>query len=131
MRLAGITGAVRGRTRRSTTTRRDASAPRHPDLVHRGWDTPQTTYERWVADFSYVWTLTGSVYVAFVVDVYSRRQLGWRVSSSRQTSLVLDAPRQAVDVRHRGEAMPGVQWTVAGSCTLRRRQPVHVRGIHR
>ena len=114
MRLAGIAGAVRGRTRRTTTTSRDATAPRHPDLVHRGWNTPQTTDELWVADFSYVWTLTGFVYVAFVVDVHSRRLLGWRVSSSRQTSLVLDALRQAVDVRHRGEAMLGLQWTGRG-----------------
>lgn len=52
MRIAGITGAVRGRTRRTTTTRRDAAAARHPDLVQRGWDEPSATDELWVADFS-------------------------------------------------------------------------------
>lgn len=82
--------------------------------MHRGWDTPQATDELWVADFSYVWTLTGFVYVAFVVDAYSRRLFGWRVSSSRQTSLVLNALGQAVDVRHRGDARLGVQWTGRG-----------------
>ena len=117
MQIAGITGAVRGRTRRTTTTRRDASAPRHPDLVQRGWHAPQAIDELWVADFSYVWTLTGFVFVAFVVDVYSRRVLGWRVSASRQTRLVLDALRQALDVRHRSHAAlgtAGVQWTGHG-----------------
>ena len=52
------------------------AAPRHPDLVQRGWDAPKAVDELWVADFSYVWTLAGFVYVAFVVDVYSRRILG-------------------------------------------------------
>jgi transposase InsO family protein len=103
MRIAGISGAVRGR-HRTTTTRRQNSAPRHPDLVNRGWRTPQDLDEIWVADFSYVWTLTGFVYVAFVVDVYSRRILGWRVSSSMHTALVTDALRQAIDVRHRAGA---------------------------
>ena len=67
--------------------------------------------------YSYVWTLTGFVFVAFVVDVYSRRVLGWRVSASRQTRLVLDALRQALDVRHRSHAAlgtAGVQWTGHG-----------------
>ena len=109
MRLAGIRGVVRGR-QRTTTTRRDATAPRHPDLVNRGWDAPSTTDELWVADFSYVWTLAGFVYVAFVVDVYSRRILGWRVSGSMRTQLVLDAFRQGLHVRHRDQA----HWTPAG-----------------
>ena len=64
----------------------------------------------WVADFSYVWTLAGFVYVAFVVDVYSRRILGWRVSGSMRTQLVLDAFRQAMHTRHRGHA----RWTSQG-----------------
>jgi transposase InsO family protein len=109
MRLAGIRGVVRGR-HSTTTTRRDASAPRHPDLVGRGWDSPKTVDELWVADFSYVWTLAGFVYVAFVVDVYSRRILGWRVSSSMRTRLVLDAFRQALHTRHRGDSV----WTSDG-----------------
>ena len=56
-----------------------------------------------MADFSYVWTLVGFVYVAFVVDVFSRRILGWRVSTSRHTTLVLDALRQALRTRQRTE----------------------------
>ena len=109
MGIAGITGAVRGR-HRTVTTRSDRSAPRHPDLVQRGWDTPTGTDQLWVADFSYVWTLAGFCYVALVVDVFSRRILGWRVSTSRHTWLVLDAFRQALHTRHHGDAM----WTATG-----------------
>lgn len=109
MALAGIRGVVRGR-HSTITTRADRSVPRHPDLVGRSWDAPTTIDELWVADFSYVWTLSGFVYVAFVVDVYSRRILGWRVSSSMRTQLVLDAFRQARHTRHRGE----VSWTPTG-----------------
>jgi putative transposase len=100
MGIAGISGAVRGRHRTRTTVS-DEKAPRHPDLVKRGWNVPAGTDELWVADFSYVWTLAGFVYVAFVVDVYSRRILGWRVSASKAANLVTDALRQAMDVRHR------------------------------
>lgn len=106
MRIAGIRGVLRGR-HGTVTTRRDHAAARHPDLVGRGWDAPQAVDELWVADFSYVWTLTGFCYVAFVVDVYSRRILGWRVSSSMRTQLVLDAFHQALHTRHRGDA----SWT--------------------
>ena len=106
MGIAGITGAVRGRHRTTTTTRRSAQAPRHPDLVKRGWNVPTGTDQLWVADFSYVWTLAGFVYVAFVVDVFSRRILGWRVATSMRTFLVTDALRQAIDVRHRA----GARW---------------------
>jgi transposase InsO family protein len=109
MGIAGISGAVRGK-HRTVTTRSDRSAPRHPDLVKRGWDAPTWTDQLWVADFSYVWTLVGFCYVAFVVDVFSRRILGWRVSTSREASLVVDAFRQALQVRHRGEAA----WTATG-----------------
>jgi putative transposase len=109
MGLAGIRGVVRGR-HSTITTRPDASAPRHPDLVQRGWDAPKAVDELWVADFSYVWTLAGFCYVAFVVDVYSRRILGWRVNGSMRTQLVLDAFRQALHVRHRGDA----HWTSQG-----------------
>jgi putative transposase len=103
MSVAGIGGAVRGR-HRTVTTRRDGSAARHPDLVRRGWDAPTGPDQLWVADFSYVWTLAGFVYVAFVVDVYSRRILGWRVATSRHTPLVIDAFRQALQVRQRTDA---------------------------
>lgn len=109
MEIAGITGAVRGK-HRTRTTRRDDTRPRHPNLVKRGWDTPTGPDQLWVADFSYVWTLAGFCYVAFVVDVFSRRILGWRVSTSKEAILVVDAFRQAQQVRHRADA----SWTATG-----------------
>jgi putative transposase len=109
MGIGGITGAVRGR-HRTVTTESNKAAPRHPDLVKRGWTSPIGVDQLWVADFSYVWTLAGFVYVAFVVDVFSRRILGWRVSGSQQTQLVLDAFRQALHTRHRADAT----WTTTG-----------------
>ena len=100
MGIAKITGVIRGR-HTTRTTRRDDKAVRHPDLVQRRWDAPTAPDQLWVADFSYVWTLTGFVYVAFVVDVFTRRILGWRVTTSMRAFLVTDALRQAIDVRHR------------------------------
>lgn len=109
MAIGGITGAVRGR-HRTRTTQRDEQAARHPDLVGRGWNRPTGLDQLWVADFSYVWTLTGFVYVAFVVDVHSRRILGWRVTADKRASLVTDALRQALDVRERGH----FRWCATG-----------------
>ena len=109
MRLAGISGAVRGK-HRTVTTETDRTAPRHPDLVRRGWHAPTDTDQLWVADFSYVWTLAGFIYVAFVVDVFSRRILGWRVTTTKHTGMVTDALRQALQVRRRGED----GWAAAG-----------------
>jgi putative transposase len=109
MRLAGIAGTVRGK-HRTVTTRSDRSAPRHPDLVKRAWQAPTGTDQLWVADFSYVWTLAGFVYVAFVVDVFSRRILGWRVTTSKHTSLVTDALHQALQLRRRSK----VDWSATG-----------------
>jgi transposase InsO family protein len=103
MRIAGP--QQRGPWRHATiTTRRDDRAPRHPDLVRRGWDVPSAPDELWVADLSYVWTLTGFVYVAFIVDVFSLRILGWRVSTSQQTPLVTDALHQALTTRRIAES---------------------------
>jgi transposase InsO family protein len=109
MRIAGIRGVRRGR-HHTVTTRRDRAAERHPDLVRRAWQAPTRADQLWVADFSYVWTLTGFVYVAFVVDVFSRRVLGWRVSTSRHTSMVTDALRQALTLRERTES----HWDATG-----------------
>jgi transposase InsO family protein len=109
MRIGGIVGTVRGK-HRTVTTRRDQTAPRHPDLVQRGWHAPTGIDQLWVADFSYVWTLAGFVYVAFVVDVFSRRILGWRVTTTKHTGMVTDALRQALQVRRRGEH----EWVAAG-----------------
>ena len=103
MRIASLDGVRRGR-RTTMTTRRDSTAPRHPDLVDRAWATPSRPDQWWVADFTYVWTLAGFVYVSFVTDVYSRRILGWRVSTSKTTPLVSSALEQALFTRRRGNA---------------------------
>jgi transposase InsO family protein len=113
MAIAGLHGAVRGRHRTRTTVR-DQGAPRHPDLVRRGWSVPTGPDQLWVADFSYVWTLAGFSYVAFVVDVFSRRILGWRVSTSKHATLVTDPLRQAVQTRHRGLPEGQTRWTATG-----------------
>ena len=109
MRIAGISGVVRGRHRARTTVPQEG-APRHPDLVARGWNTPTACDQLWVADFSYVWTLAGFVYVAFVVDVFSRRILGWRVTSSMRTPMVTDALHQALTTRRIAES----RWEATG-----------------
>ena len=109
MKITGISGVLRGK-HRTITTRRDHAAPRHPDLVKRGWAAPTGIDQLWVADFSHVWTLAGFCYVAFVVDVFSRRMLGWRVTTTKHTGMVTDALRQALQVRRRGEH----DWVAAG-----------------
>jgi putative transposase len=103
MRILGIEGARRGR-HRTVTTRRDPAAVRHPDLIRRAWKTPTRPDQWWVADFTYVWTLAGFVYVSFVTDVFSRRILGWRVSPSKATPLVMSALEQALFTRRRHDA---------------------------
>lgn len=72
MRIAGVQGVRRGQHRTVTTTR-DEHAARHPDLVKRGWKTPNRPDAVRVADFTYVWTACGFCYVSFITDVYSRR----------------------------------------------------------
>jgi putative transposase len=103
MRLVGICGVVRGK-HATTTTRSDPSAPRSPDRCKRDWAQPAAPDVWWVADFTYVWTLAGFVYVSFVTDVFSRRILGWRVSSSKATPLVMAALEQALFTRRRQNA---------------------------
>ncbi|OLT44608.1 integrase [Gordonia sp. CNJ-863] len=100
MEICGITGVVRGK-HRTSTTQRDDRAPRHPDLVDRQWSLPSRPDQWWVADFTYCWTLSGFVYTAFLVDVYSRRILGWRVMTSKTTPLVTSALEQALFTRRR------------------------------
>ena len=101
MGICGAAGAVRGHHRTVTTTR-DDRAPRFPDHVERKWNRPDAPDQLWVADFTYVWTLAGFVYVAFLVDVYSRRILGWRVMSTKHTPLVTSVVEQAMSTRRRG-----------------------------
>jgi transposase InsO family protein len=92
----GLHGAVRGKGFKTTVP--DTSAHRPADLVERRFvaDRPN---QLWVADFTYVATWQGFVFVAFVVDVYSRMIVGWRVSTSVKTELVLDALEQAIHNR--------------------------------
>lgn len=94
MRAMGLAGAVRGRAW-VTTTQSPTAAQRPPDLVERDF-TATRPNQLWVSDFTYVATWRGFVYVAFVVDVFARRIVGWRVSASLQTDFVLDALEQAI-----------------------------------
>jgi len=103
MGIVGIRGAVRG-SHRTVTTCQDSAALRHPDRRERSWDAPSRPERWWVADFGYVWTLTGFVYVSFVTDVFSRRILGWRVSTSNTTPLVMKALQRALFTRKRCNA---------------------------
>ena len=103
MRIAGIQGVRRG-VHHTRTTTRDERAPRHPDLVKRGWKTPNRPDAIWVADFTYVWTGCGFVYTSFITDVYSRRILGWKTSSSKASDLVTGALQQALATRRRASS---------------------------
>ena len=93
MREVGLRGAIRGR--KFKTTIPDEAAPRPADLVQRNF-TATRPNQLWVADFTYVATWKGFVYVAFVIDVFARRIVGWRASSSLRTDLALDALEQAL-----------------------------------
>jgi putative transposase len=93
MRDLGLRGVVRGR--RSTTTIPDALAARPRDLVERDFRAMRPN-RLWVADLTYVATWRGFAYVAFVIDVFSRRIVGWRATSSLRSDLALDALEQAL-----------------------------------
>ena len=93
MGVLGLQGAVRGRRCRTTVS--DEAADRPADRVNRQF-TAARPDQLWVADITYVAAWTGFVYVAFVIDVFSRRIVGWRVASSMKTDLVLDALEQAL-----------------------------------
>jgi len=93
MRRLGLQGARRGKKVRTTTP--DAAAPCPMDRVKRVFKASQPN-QLWVSDFTYVSTWQGWLYVAFVIDVYARRIVGWRVSTTMQTDFVLDALEQAL-----------------------------------
>jgi transposase InsO family protein len=97
MRQRGLRGAVRGR-KFTVTTIPDTATPRPPDLVTRQF-TATRPNQLWVADLTYVATWRGFVYVAFVIDVFSRRIVGWRASRSLRSDLALDALEQALYAR--------------------------------
>ena len=98
MRLRGLSGARRGKKVRTTVP--DAKAACPLDRVNRQFKALRPN-QLWVADFTYVSTWQGFVYVAFVIDVFARRIVGWRVSSSMQTDFVLDALEHALYARRR------------------------------
>jgi len=103
MRQMGVAGAVRGR-RFKTTTVPDTSATRPADLVKRAFAATRPN-QLWVADLTYVPTWKGFVYVAFVIDVFARMIVGWRVSTSLRTDLALDALEQALHARPNGDRL--------------------------
>ena len=96
MRSLGIRGVVRGK--KVITPNPDTSLPCPDDKVNRLFmaDRPN---KLWVSDFTYVPTWSGTVYVAFVIDVFARRIVGWRASTSMKTQFVLDALDQAIRQR--------------------------------
>jgi len=96
MREMGLKGVVRGKPVR--TTIRDASVPCPLDRVNRVFKAPRPNM-LWVSDFTYVATWSGFVYVAFVIDVFARRIVGWRVSRVARADFVLDALEQALHQR--------------------------------
>jgi transposase InsO family protein len=100
MRRQSLQGAVRGKKLR--TTMPDPAAARPSDKVQRVFYA-QRPNQLWVSDFTYVSTWQGFVYVAFVIDVFARRIVGWRVSSTMRTDFVLDALEQALYERRPGE----------------------------
>lgn len=96
MRQMGLRGVVRGRAFRTTIPAPAAVAP--ADLVERDF-TASRPNQLWVADLTYVATWSGFVYVAFVIDVFSRMIVGWRASRSLRTDLALDALEQSLYAR--------------------------------
>ena len=97
MRRQGLRGVMRGKAVRTTIS--DAKAPCPLDRVNRVFKAERPN-QLWVSDFTYVWTWQGWLYVAFVIDVFAWRIVGWRVSSSMRTDFVLDALEQALYARH-------------------------------
>ena len=98
----GLQGVIRGKPMRTTV--QDKAAPCPLDHVNRQFHAPAPNM-LWLSDFTYVSTWTGFVYVAFVIDAYARRIVGWRVSRTAHANFVLDALEQALHERrptHRG-----------------------------
>jgi putative transposase len=101
MRRLGLQGVRRGKVVRTTASNKALPCPL--DRVNRQFKADRPN-QLWVSDFTYVFTWQGWLYVAFVIDVYARRIVGWRVSSSMQTDFVLDALEQALFDRQPGQA---------------------------
>jgi putative transposase len=113
MRAHGIRGAKR-RGKPWRTTVADPAAQRRPDLVQRDF-TATRPDELWVADITYLRCWQGLVFFAFVIDVYSRRIVGWQLAAHMRTDLVLDALRMALARRRAGADVELVHHSDAGS----------------
>jgi len=101
MRAAGLQGA--SRRKGCWTTRRDQDARPAPDLVQREF-VAGAPDRLWVADITYIRTFAGWVYAAFILDVFSRRLVGWQLSTNLYTALALDALNMGIWVRQRDGA---------------------------
>jgi len=101
MRTLGLSGLIRGKTKRTTIA--DAEAARPADLVERDFRAPAPN-RLWVADLTYVRTWAGFVYAAFIIDVYSRQVVGWQIATHLRTDLALDALEMAIWRRGREQA---------------------------
>ena len=113
MRSHGICGAKR-RRKPWKTTRPDLTARRRPDLVNRDFSASAPN-QLWVADFTYGRCWEGVVFFSFVIDVYSRRIVGWQFASHMRTTLVLDALRMALSQRGPGADVQLVHHSDRGS----------------
>ena len=112
MRLARLRGVSRSRW--VTTTTRDAAARPSPDLVERQFTVTEPN-RLWVADITYIPTWTGFLYLAIVLDVFSRRVVGWAMANHLRTELVLEALNRALAQRRPGDVIhhsdQGTQYT--------------------
>lgn len=133
MRVMGLAGVVRGSRVRTTVP--DPAAVCPLDRVNRQFKA-ECPNRLWVADFTYVATWSGFVYAAFVIDVFARRIVGWRVSSSARADFVLDALEQALHERRRPTIATALRQAVATTTWIHpiREHPLHRaprRGGHR
>jgi putative transposase len=112
MKRQGIRGASRAKKR--FTTHADASHLRAPDLVNREFSATRPD-QLWVADFTYCSTWSGVIYVAFIIDVFSRRLVGWKASRSMTAELVVDALNMAAWTRRHTTLENLICHTDAGS----------------
>src|ERR1700729_4219371 len=119
MRSMGLQGVIRGKPVKTTIG--DKAAPCPLDHVNRRFRAPRPN-ALWVSDFTYVATWTGFVSVAFVIDAYARRIVGWRASRTAHASFVLDALEQA---------MTGGPCIATDSCITATGQPIRLDQIHR
>ena len=103
MGTLGLAGVIRGK--KVWTTHPAPLGERPADLVRRSFRAPAPN-RLWLADLTYVWTVGGFCYAAFIVDAFSRRIVGWRVAANLRTDLALDALEMAIFAR--GDPLPGL-----------------------